>query len=203
MDEESDPESELQAIINRFNRGDIDARDELIKRSCDRLRRLTSRILAGFPTVSRWEQTDDVFQQCSLALYRALDQVRPQNVRAFMGLAAVQIRRKVIDLARHYQGPLGLGANHATDFGKLLADVEFPDQQAVAQDPSAGPLTLQIWAEFHETIGRLPEEELEVFDLIYYQGMTQTQVAKMLELSERTVKRRWRSAKLMLHDWLS
>ena len=36
------------------------------------------------------------------------DEVPPPNVRDFFGLAVVQIRRLLIDLARHYFGPRGI-----------------------------------------------------------------------------------------------
>jgi RNA polymerase sigma factor (sigma-70 family) len=195
-------DDELQEIINRFNRGDPQARDELVDRAYERLRRLTSRALHGFPQVARWEQTDDVLQLCALALHRALGEVRPQNVRAFMGLAALQIRRKLIDLARQYNGPEGIGANHATDFKNFLAQIDNPADLHPVVDKTAGPLTLQLWTEFHQTIDQLPPEELEVFDLIYYHGLSQVEVAKLLDLSERTVKRRWRAAKLFLYERL-
>ena len=38
--------------------------------------------------------------------------MRPDSTRAFFGLAAEQMRRELLDLARHYYGPEGEGANH-------------------------------------------------------------------------------------------
>ena len=49
-------------------------------------------------------------------------------------------------------------------------------------------------------MGQLPDEEREVFDLIFYQELSQADAAELLDVSVRTVKRRWRSAKLLLHD---
>lgn len=48
----------------------------------------------------------------------------------------------------------------------------------------------------------LPEEEREIFDLLWYQGLTQAEAANLLNISDRTVKRRWQSARLLLHDRL-
>jgi DNA-directed RNA polymerase specialized sigma24 family protein len=39
-----------------------------------------------------------------------------------------------------------------------------------------------------------------VFDLIYYQGLTRVDAAGLLGVSERTVKRRWRAARLRLME---
>ena len=60
----------------------------------------------------RWEQTDDVVQNALVRLRRALETTSPESVRSFVNLAAVQIRRELIDLARHYHGPNGMGAHH-------------------------------------------------------------------------------------------
>jgi RNA polymerase sigma-70 factor (ECF subfamily) len=64
------------------------------------------------------------------------------------------------------------------------------------------PSHLAAWAEFHEQIQGLPHEERQVFDLLWYQEMTQPEAAALLGMSERTLKRRWQSARLRLHDKL-
>ena len=47
-----------------------------------------------------------------------------------------------------------------------------------------------------------PEEEQAVFDLIWYQGFSQEEVALSLGVDVRTVRRRWRAARLALSDAL-
>jgi hypothetical protein len=44
-----------------------------------------------------------------------------------------------------------------------------------------------------------PMEEREVFDLLWYHALTQAEAAELLQVTDRTVKRRWRSARLRLH----
>ena len=94
--------AELGALLARTDRS---SRDELLRRVEARLRRLAHGLLRGFPSVSRWEGTDDVVQGAALRLLRALDHVTPENPRRFFGLAAQMIRRELIDLARHHHGP--------------------------------------------------------------------------------------------------
>ena len=48
----------------------------------------------------------------------------------------------------------------------------------------------------------MPEEEREVFDLVWYQELTHAQAAEVLNLSTKTIQRRWQSACLRLHDSL-
>ena len=177
----------IQACLDRLRGGDEAASGELLSRACGRLRALARKMLKGFPKVRRWEESDDVLQNALVRLYRALKDVPPQGVPDFLRLAALNIRRELLDLARHYYGPHGRGARHAT-WGPAPADL--------APEPSR----LAAWSEFHERIGALPGEEREVFDLLWYQGLSQAEAAGLLNTSERTVKRRWQSARLRLHE---
>lgn len=192
----------IQQMINRFNRGDLAARELLIEYAADRLKRLTRRIMAEFAVVRKFEQTDDVLQRCLLNLFHSLENVRPQNVRAFMGLAALQIRRKLIDLARHYSRLGEVSIDALPGHLNPRANSERMDRIASFADPATSLDTLRKWTDFHECVDKLPDDEREVFQLTYYQGLKQQQVAEILGVSERTVKRIWRSAKIRLHELL-
>ena len=52
----------------------------------------------------------------------ALNDVKPALLRDFYRLAAVQVRRELIDLARHYYGPQGHGAHHASAVQRTKRD---------------------------------------------------------------------------------
>ena len=97
------------AHIELAARGDSAARDRLIELSAERLRLLARKMLQQFPQVRRWEETDDVWQNASLRLWKALKTCPLESPRHFFHLAALQIRRELIELARHYAGPHGLG----------------------------------------------------------------------------------------------
>ena len=62
------------------------------------------------------------------------------------------------------------------------------------------PENLLAWAEFHEQVEELPENEREVFQLIWYSGTTQREAAELLGISERTVLRRYCRARLQLKN---
>ena len=64
------------------------------------------------------------------------------------------------------------------------------------------PGRLAEWTGFHAQVEALPEEEREVFDLLFYQGVPQAEAAAVLGVSERTIKRRWQAARLALHEAL-
>jgi len=184
--------TELRDLLGRVAARDRAAREELLRRSAGNLERLTRKLMAGFPTVRRWEQTADVVQNATLRLLRALEQVSPESPRQFFGLAAEQVRRELIDLARHYYGPHGVGKNHASRAG------EAPEVAAAGSDPDG----LADWQAFHEGVAALSESDREVFGLLYYQGLSQAEAAELLGLSVAAVQQRWQRARLRLHDLL-
>jgi RNA polymerase sigma-70 factor (ECF subfamily) len=153
-------------------------------------------MLRGYPRLRRWEETDDVLQNVLLRLHHSLKEVKPNSVPEFLGLAATQIRRSLVDLARHHFGPRGDAAHHETDRsgeerGSLIK------HQA---DRTYEPQSLQQWSDFHEQVEALPDREREVFNLLWYDGLDQAEVARVLAIDVRTVKRRWRSARMLIRE---
>src|SRR5579863_8255611 len=91
---------EFELLLEAWSAGDDAARTRLLERAGQRLLSLTRRMLRNYPHLRRWEQTDDVFQNTLVRLYQALGTVRTDSMGAFFGLASIQIRRSLIDLAR-------------------------------------------------------------------------------------------------------
>lgn len=199
LDRLVDTSAQIVASIERMQAGDASARHELIKAACERLLRLTRKMLSGYPGVKRWEQTDDVFQNAMMRLERALHEVTPPSVGAFLRLAALQIRRELLDLARHYHGPRGLGAAHAS-VGAGSNESTPVVQQGI--DTTNEPSELARWTEFHRLVETLPDDERAAFDLVWYEELTLADAAAVLGISESTAKRRWRSARVRLHEAL-
>ncbi len=187
---------DLRRWLDRIEAGDLAARDELLRGVGKQLERLARKMLRKFPGVGRWADTHDVLQNAILRLLRALQEVRPANTREFYGLAATQIRRELLDLARHFYGPHGQGANHAS---LAPGGASPPGEPADKDDPD----DLERWCAFHEQVEQLPAEEREVVGLIFYHGWTQAQVAELLQVAERTVRRRWDAALVKLHQGLN
>lgn len=190
-------EINFESLLDAVRGGDPRARDRLLSHASDRLLVLTRRMFHGRPGLQRWEQTDDVFQNAMLRLHRALETTNVENVRHFFNLATMQIRRELIDLGRKHFGPHGIGRNHHTDH-------QAPDQvggrlHALESEPH----DLEEWTEFHERVDSLPDEEREVFGLLYYEGISQEEAATILGCSVRTIRRRWNDAKLRLHGGLT
>jgi RNA polymerase sigma-70 factor (ECF subfamily) len=105
---------QLHHWLDRIRGGDLNARDDLLRgfRGC--LESLARKMLRRFPQVQRWAQSEDVLQNALLRLLRSLQNLKPASVREFMGLAALEMRRELLTLARHFYSPHGIGANHAS-----------------------------------------------------------------------------------------
>ena len=193
MDTDDTIPAALAECLQRLERGDLSARDRIIELVSDRLHSLVHRMLGRYPGVRRWEDTDDVFQNAAMRLHRALGAMQFESPRSIMALAATQLHRELIDLARRHAGPASYGANHGTNVMSKAAADDGPDQY-IDHSP-ASDTNLDRWTLFHEAIGNLPDEEREVFHLVWYLGADQKTIATLLDCSERTVKYRWRAAR--------
>ncbi len=184
--------------LGRLAAGDPAARGRILELCSGRLRLLAHRMLAKFPNVRRWDDTDDVFQNAALRLHRALEQTLPDSPRAIMALAATQLHRELIDLARRYSGPMSFAAHHATNAPGTGNDSSSSGPAGggglEAMAPAADE-SLDRWTLFHEAIAGLPGELREVFHLVWYLGVDQKTIAGLVGCSERPVKTRWREAR--------
>jgi RNA polymerase sigma-70 factor (ECF subfamily) len=152
-------------------------------------------MFADFSSLRRWVGSDDVLQNAAIRLSRALATTAPESAREFFRLAALQIRRELLDLARHYRGPGGPAAHHESWTGN---DPALP----LAERSSLDAARLSEWTQWHTTIANLADESREVVDLLWYHGLSQQEAADVLCVSLRTLKRRWQQARLLLHEQL-
>lgn len=190
-------DSSVQQLIDDLRAGSPNAREALLARTEGRLRRLTARMLEGNNALLRWETVEDVHQEALIRLDRALRQMDVPTTAAFFGLAAQQVRRALVDLARHHFGPEGQAAHHET----VAEDTSRADPLAAARDPADASFDggrLVAWSEFHRQVEALDEDHRHVVELLWYSGMSQAEAAQVLDISERTVLRRWLAARLRL-----
>jgi len=190
---------QIQGWIDRVRTGDESARDELIRCSCDRLDDLILKMLGQSEQVRHWELADEIVQRVALELYRTLEPATPESSREFLRLASMNIRRQLVDLAVHFfgaegpstenSGPRDLNGSNTGDTiaGQLI-------------EGALDPARLAAWTDLHRRIDRLEDEDLEVFELLWYQGLTQAEAADLLGVSRRTMIRRWQTARLKLFD---
>ncbi len=191
---------DLSTNLERLRQGDENARLDILRSAKERLLRLTSKMLKDYPNVHRWEDTDDVFQNACMRLHRSLATVTFPSVSDFFRFAASLIRRELVDLSRHYQGPLGHGTHQAKN--GVRTDSFASDRLNPGTD-THDPQKISVWTDFHEAIELLSDEERQMFDLLWYQELTQPEAAEILSVSERTIQRRWQLARIRLQELLA
>lgn len=178
----------LQEYLCRWRSGDTAALNELLQRVFTRLRYLAARMLRGFPNVQPYIDCDDLLQGSILRFLRTLRLIYPATTRDFFNLAAVHMRRELLDLARRAKRTIATCSLQVSRDEELQADV------VDACSSSQALKDFAFWIRFHEAVDSLPVEEREVVGLIFYHGWTQQQIAELFQVSMRTIRRRWVSA---------
>jgi RNA polymerase sigma-70 factor (ECF subfamily) len=178
--------TDLRRLIDRIQRGDEGAFDELFERAAGRLKRLAHAMLRDYPLVQQREQTADVVQEAAISLVGALRQLSFTSTREFYGLAAEHIRRRLLDLNRRHGQP---HRDHAS-----LDEAARRCEEVLAEADEE----LEQWAALHEAAETLPADLREVFCLRFYHGWSLADVAGLLEVSTRTATRMWCRAQLAL-----
>lgn len=133
-------------------------------------------------------QTSELLGAVVERLLKALKEVRPQTVRQFFALAGQHLRWELCDIARRLD--------------TQPAAVPLGDK-VIRALPESDPELSSTARLILETIGSLPEDEREVFDLVHVQGLTEQEAAEVLGVAPRTVKRRLDRGILLLTERLS
>ena len=186
---------QLEQLLERLRNGDGAAGSELLALAYERLRLLARKMFRqDFPRLGNLHETDSILHEAVLRLFRALQEVHPPSVHDFLTFSAAQIRRVLLDMARRQ--------DRRIRNVKELSDSSDPPMAAVPEPAGSDPSHLAQWSEFHEKVRELPDNEREVVDLYWYQGLTQAETARVLGVNEKAVSRRWLSARLKLAQWL-
>jgi RNA polymerase sigma factor (sigma-70 family) len=183
-----DTTMQLQGLIDRMRQGDRHACRELLDRAHGRLQKLAAKMLAGsFPGLRASHDVDSVVDEVWLRLLQATEKAEPPTVADFFRLAAFKVRQVLLDLAdrqrRRWKREMAVGENSAA-----------ADRVAEAVDQSHDPARLALWSELHEQVEGLPEPERAVFEMHYYLGIPQSEIARILGLHVRKVSYLWVAA---------
>ena len=135
-----------------------------------------------------------------MRLRNALKDVTPRSTREFFGLAALQVRRELLNMNALYRYRLTPSQRWAD--GPKRRVIERGSSLTNPVEDREGPREIEAWTDFHEAAEALPEEIREVFRLIWYGGLTQADAAVLLGVSERTIRARWQKARLAIHGAL-
>ncbi len=181
--------------------GDTAARDELVNSVFQRLNGLCQKLLGKFPGVAAYEQTGDVMGEVWPKLLKELARKDFKDSAHFFAFSAALIRNVLIDLLRKHYGRNGKGLREAAAQEKPNAEER---HVAVLEgEDTDTPARNAMRREIHHIIHCLPSPHQEMFNLRFYHGLKELECAEVLNVDARTVRRRWRRAKLALAAELS
>jgi DNA-directed RNA polymerase specialized sigma24 family protein len=103
----------------------------------------------------------------------------------------------LIDLARHYFGPLGLGAHHVTE---VVPVAEAPAPPGPSAGSSCDPVRLAAWTEFHDQVAQLPPDLRAAFEARWYLNLPHAEAAELLGVSVSTIIRNQQAAYRLLNE---
>lgn len=182
---------DLTRILNAADSGDPLAAEELLPRAYAELRHMAAGKMAG-------ERVDHTLQPTALVHEAWLrlsgpngDQRTWQSRGQFFAAAAEAMRRILIESARRRAALKrgGVQDRTALDAENLVA--EAPPEQMLEVDAALTKLEAA-----HPDFAR-------VVKLRYFAGLTISEIAGALEMSESTVSRAWKSAKAWLYREMS
>lgn len=185
-----DPTShEVTGILQEWREGRSGASERLFPIVYDELRRQARNHL-------RRERPEHTLQPTALvheAYLRIVDQTSPaiENRAHFFAFASRVMRQILVDHARERKAEKRGGAAQRLS----LADIDLLPQQS-----SADMIELD---EALQKLEKIDERKCRVVDMRFFGGLKEEEIAKILQVTEKTVRRDWQFAKLWLYRELS
>jgi RNA polymerase sigma factor (TIGR02999 family) len=171
-------------LLASWRAGDLSARDRLFVLFYPELKRAAAAMVRREPGLSM--STGDLIHE-AVARLIGLKQIAWNDRAHFMALSARMMRRALLDHARSRRR---LKREHQK--------VELTT--GIADEPD---LELEALNAALERLASIDAERADIVEMRYFGGMEIADIAKVLGLSESTVKRRWNAARLWLLEALS
>ncbi|HUK15416.1 MAG TPA: ECF-type sigma factor [Bryobacteraceae bacterium] len=176
---------EITLALQRLRAGEPDAQSRLIQLVYAELRRIASRQL-------RAERSNHTLQSTALVHEAYLSLLGGSGAdwkdRAhFFSSAACAMRHILVDHARAARAQRRGGGSVPAELNDWIAGIENRTEEILAVD--------QALTRLHEIS---PRQET-IVEMRFYAGFTEEEVAEILHLSERTVKREWAVARAWLY----
>ena len=183
------PPADLSALIARVHAGEAGAREALYAAAYPELRQLARARLreGGRNTVL---DTTALVHESYLRFLKGAA-LHSSERRAFFAYASQVMRSVIVDAVRDRQA-LRRGG------GMVMMTLDTRTAEAALSNAGGGEAEV---LHVHEALARLAEAEprlAEVVEMRYFGGYTEAEIAEAMGLAERTVRRDWEKARLLL-----
>jgi RNA polymerase sigma factor (TIGR02999 family) len=181
--------TDLTQLIRRAADGEPGSRDELYAAAYSELRKLARARLRGGGRNTVLDTTALVHE--SYLKFLGGGQLRAEDRRAFFAYASRVMRSVIIDSVRERQAERrGGDAERLTLSTQLLEDADGGNEDVLQVNEA-----LDVLAQAEPRLA-------QVVEMRYFGGYTEAEIAEALELTERTVRRDWDKARLLLSSML-
>lgn len=180
---------DITQLLLEWGSGDATALDQLMPVVYAELRRIARRFMRR-QGANNTLQTTDLVNEAYLRLIDS-SRVKWQSRAHFFAVSAQLMRRILVDAARRRNSQKRGGGQVRVTLDERLDVAEAAGTDVVALDDA-----LKRLAELNPRHSRIVE-------LRYFGGLTEEQVAELLSVSPRTVRRDWSLAKAWLYRELS
>jgi RNA polymerase sigma factor (TIGR02999 family) len=177
--------ADLTDLLRRAQQGDPEAADALFAATYRELRRLARARLRAGGRSTLLDTTSLVHE--SYLRFVAARSLQLEDRVHFMRYAGRVMRSVIVDFIRRRQaGRRGGGVAHVH---LTLGGVE---------GPATGESEILRVHEALEELARLDARMAQVVEMRYFGGLTETEIAESLAVTDRTVRRDWEKARLWL-----
>lgn len=178
---------DITLSLDRARQGDRAALDEVFEALYPELRRIARARLAQAGRPDRNLETAVLVNECYLKLVGAA-RITPADRSHFLAYAAQAMRSVIVDLVRASRRERRGGADavHVTLSTDLAERLAAPEERLLEID---GAL---------EELAQLDGRLARVVEMRFFGGMTEVEIGEALGVTERTVRRDWEKARLLL-----
>lgn len=179
-----DSRNDISELLVAWGGGDEGALERLMPLVYDELKRLAHRYMRG-ERVGHTLQTTALVNEAYLRLAKWKD-VHWQNRAQFFAVSAQMMRRILVDFARERQYQKRGGGALQVSLSEAAAFAGGPETDLVALDEALTALA------------KVDLRKAQMVEMRFFGGLSIAEVAEVLKVSEETVNRDWRLAKVWL-----
>jgi RNA polymerase sigma-70 factor (ECF subfamily) len=180
----SNMHGEVTRLLGRIHEGDDVAKSDLAKLVYNDLKRVAGRLM-------RAERRDHTLQPTALlneAFARLLGgQITGKSRMEFFAIASAVMRRILVDHARAHRAAKRSGQRTRIALDEVFVYAEQRSDELLALDQAV------------ERLAKVDPRQSRIVELRFFGGLSEIDIAELLGISPRTVKRDWSVAKA----WLS
>ena len=181
--------TEISELIRRVNSGEPGSQDELFAASYPELRKLARSRLRDGGRNTVLDTTALVHEAYLRFLHSG--HLKSEDRRAFFQYASHVMRSVIIDSVRERQAERrGGNPKRLTLSTQLLDGLEGANEDVLRVNEAL------------DSLAQAEPRLAKVVEMRYFGGYTEAEIAETLELTERTVRRDWDKARLLLSEML-